>query len=57
MRSEQLTPVTPALWAANVLGVGFPLSARGSWCGADATGACANPWPDERGGRTKGQSG
>lgn len=56
VRSEQLTLGTMALWAANILGVGFPPSAHRSWCRADETGACANPWPDEQGGRTKGQS-
>lgn len=37
-RAEQL-----ALWAAAVLGAGFPPSRRRGWSRAEGTGACANP--------------
>lgn len=37
-RAEQL-----ALWAAAVLGAGFPPSQRRGWSRAEGTGACANP--------------
>lgn len=36
--SEQLTPGTAALWAPDILGVGFPPLERRSWCRAEKTG-------------------
>lgn len=41
--SEQLTLGTMALWAPDILGVGFPPSERRSWCRVEETGASQIP--------------
>lgn len=43
MGSEQLTPGTVALWAPNILGVGFPPLECQGWRRAEKTGASQIP--------------